>query len=360
MKKVVITGATGAIGRSLIHVCIESGYEVLAVVHRSSPRAAELERMDHCRVLRLDLDEYDHAMEELEKTGIGHDSKAFGERDVSIIDCEKVEPEKNADITLGDKSNDGMPEEKDETRRDDYEFFFHLAWMAPFGRDRDNLNLQLDNIRASLAAVKFARDLGCGTFVGTGSQAENGRVEGVLSSDTPAFPETGYGITKLCAGQMTRLACEQLGLRHIWCRVLSVYGPYDRDQTLISTAVIRMMADEETEFTPCDQMWDYIYSDDAARAILLSAQRGESGSIYMIGSGEVHPLREYIEKIAEVTGYTKEIGFGRRPYNDKQVMYLQADVESLKQIGFERKVSFEEGIKEMISWQLKRKAEKWE
>ena len=305
MKTAVVTGATGAIGRSLVKVCIEAGYEVLTVVHKGSLRAGELEMIEHCHVLRLDLPEYDKAMEELE----------------------------NQEIKL-----------------ENYELFFHLAWMAPFGKDRDNLNLQLDNIRAALAAVQFAKKLGCTTFIGTGSQAEYGRVEGILSPETPAFPETGYGITKLCAGQLTRLSCEQIGLRHIWCRVLSVYGPHDRDQTLIGTAVIKMMANEETEFTPCDQIWDYIYSDDAARAILLAGQRGESGKVYMIGSGEIHLLKEYIEKIAEITGYSREIGFGKRPYNDKQVMYLQADVGGLKTLGYSPVVSFDEGIKNIIKW----------
>lgn len=303
MKKAVITGATGAIGRALIKICIEAGYEVLAVVHRASTRAVELETLKNCKVLRLDLNEYDSATDEMEKQNLDQGG---------------------------------------------YELFFHLAWEAPFGKDRDNLDLQLGNIKAALAAVRFAKAIGCSTFIGTGSQAEYGRVEGILSPETPAFPETGYGIAKLCAGQLTRLSCEQNGLRHIWCRILSVYGPYDRDQTLISTAVIKMIANEETEFSPCDQMWDYIYSDDAARAILLAGQKGISGIVYMIGSGEVHPLKEYIKIIAEITGYTREIGFGRRPYNDKQVMYLQAKVEDIKNLGYEPKFTFEEGIKEII------------
>lgn len=304
MKTVVITGATGAIGRALLKICIESGYEVLTVVHRKSIRAVELESIDHCHVLKLDLSEYDHAMDEMEKQGI---------------------------------------------ELENYELFFHLAWMASFGEDRDNLDLQIDNIRAASTAVRFAKELGCGTFIGVGSQAEYGRTEGLLSPDTPAFPETGYGIAKLCAGQLTRLLCERLGLRHIWCRVLSVYGPYDRAQTLISYAVIKMMANAETEFSPCDQIWDYIYSDDAARAILLAGKKGESGKIYMIGSGEAHPLREYIEKIAELTGYSKTIGFGKRSYNDKQVMYLCADISGLEaDTGWKAKVSFPEGISEML------------
>lgn len=309
MKTVVITGATGAIGRALIKVSIEAGYEVLTVVHRASGRAEELKCLPHCHVLRLNLDEYDQGLEAMKAQGI---------------------------------------------HLEDYELFFHLAWAASFGKDREKLNLQLDNVRSSLDAVRFAAALGCSTFIGAGSQAEYGRAEGVLSPDTPAFPETGYGIAKLCAGQMTRLACEQLGLRHIWTRVLSVYGPHDRDQTLISTAVISMLRGEETAFTPCDQMWDYIYCDDAARAILLAGEKGTGGKVYIIGSGEVHPLRDYIEIIAHETGYTGEIGFGKRPYNDKQVMFLQADPASLQEIGFRPQVPFEEGIRNVMRWRQSR------
>jgi nucleoside-diphosphate-sugar epimerase len=305
LKTAVITGATGAIGRALIKVCLQEGYDVLAVVHRSSSRANELDLIDHCQVFRLDLSEYDDAMIEIEKQ---------------------------------------------EIRLDGYEIFFHLAWMASFGKDRDNLDIQLENIKASLAAVRFAKKLGCTTFVGTGSQAEYGRTDRILSPDTPTFPETGYGITKLCAGQLTRLSCNQFGLRHIWCRVLSVYGPYDRDQTLISTAVIKMIANKEVELTPCDQLWDYIYSDDAARAILIAGQKGDNGKIYVIGSGEIHPLKEYIEKIAAITGYTKEIGFGKLPYNVKQVTYLQADIKELNDLCFAPEISFEKGIEKMMQY----------
>ncbi len=304
MKTVVITGATGTIGRSLIKVSIEAGYEVLTVIHRTSGRAEELEQLPHCHVLRLNLDEYDQGQEALSAQGI---------------------------------------------HLEDYELFFHLAWAAPFGKDRENLDLQLDNVHAALAAVRFAEALGCSAFIGVGSQAEYGRVEGILSPDTPAFPETGYGVAKLCAGQLTRLACEQLGLRHIWTRVLSVYGPHDRDQTVISTAVISMLKNEKADFTPCEQMWDYIYCDDAARAILLAGEKGQSEKVYVIGSGEAHPLRSYIEKIAVETEYKGEIGFGRRPYNDKQVMFLLADTKDLEELGFRPRVSFEEGIRNVIA-----------
>ena len=308
MKTAIITGATGTIGRALISICIKAGYEVLAVVHRNSLRVANLERDGHCHLMYLNLLEYDNALQEIRKQKI-------------ILD--------------------------------NYELFFHLAWVAPFGKDRENLPLQLANVNASIAAVHFAKALGCTTFVGAGSQAEYGRVKEKLSSDTPAFPETGYGIAKLCAGQMTKLACEQVGLKHIWTRILSVFGPHDGECSLISIAINDMLNNRETSFTPCNQMWDYIYSEDTAQAMLLAAQKGDHGNVYVIGSGKAQPLKEYIKCIAKIAGYKKEIGFGKRPYNEKQVMYLQADTTALEELGFKPQVSFEEGIKRIIQSKLK-------
>ncbi len=324
MRKVVITGATGAIGRALIKICTEAGYEVLAIVHRESKRAEEpyaartvkldpeeyedaitgLEKQECIRILKLDLQEYEEALPEFEKQGIP---------------------------TSG------------------YDLFFHLAWMGTYGGSRENEDLQEKNIEYSLAAAKLAKSLGCSTFVGAGSQAEYGRVEGMLSADTPTAPETSYGKAKLIAGEETRTLCTDLKICHIWCRILSVYGPYDRPETLISTAVTKMLAGEDTEFTPCDQLWDYIYSEDAARAMLIAAQKGRDSSIYVIGSGVARPLKEYIETIAKLTSYQKQPGFSKRPYNDKQVMHLQADPSSLFSLGFKCKVPFEEGIRRIIA-----------
>lgn len=306
MGKIVITGATGAIGRALVAQALKKNQEVLVLVRRSSSRADDFHKISGCRVLKADLNEYSRVPELLREQGLDQDG---------------------------------------------YDTFFHLAWMAAFGSGRENLELQLDNVQASLAAVRLAHKMGCHTFVGAGSQAEYGRAEGILSPCTPAFPETGYGIAKLCAGQMTRLLCEQLKMRHIWTRILSVYGPYDREETLISTAVIRMLQNAETSFTPCDQIWDYLYSEDAARAIYEAGRKGRSGSVYLIGSGKTRRLSEYIQVLAELTGYKKEIGFGRRPYNEKQVMYLKADIDSLRQdTGFEPAVEFEEGAARLIAY----------
>lgn len=300
MKRVIITGPTGAIGMALIQKCIETGTEVTAVCHRGSARIARIP-----------------------VSGM-----------VKVVECDNSELK-----TLPDRL-DG-----------EYDAFFHFAWACTAGEGRNDMRAQTENICHTMDAVEAAARLGCRCFIGAGSQAEYGRVEGRLSADTPVFPENGYGIAKLCAGQMSRLRCGQLGIRHIWFRILSVYGKYDGEQTMVMSSIRKMLDGETPEYTPAEQMWDYLYSEDAALAIYLAAQKGRDGAVYCLGSGQALPLREYIEMIRDEVDPALPLTFGAKPYGEKQVMYLCADITDLQRdTGFTPQVGFREGICKTVEW----------
>lgn len=300
MKRVVITGPTGAIGIALIQECIRQGMEVYAISRRNSPRIKNIPKHERVHQIECDLEE-------------------LGKLDVSSLPA--------CDI------------------------FYHFGWKATIGEERNNTFLQTSNIECTLEAVKLAQRMGCDTFVGAGSQAEYGRVEGKLNAQTPAFPENGYGIAKLCAGQLSRLECEKRGLKHIWTRVLSVYGPYDGERTMIISAIKKLLRGECPSLTPGQQQWDYLYSGDAARAMLAAGQRGISGKIYCIGSGQVRPLKEYITSMRNQINPEAKLGFGDIPYGEKQVMYLCADISELtKDTGFVPETDFDTGISKTIDW----------
>lgn len=235
--------------------------------------------------------------------------------------------------------------------------FFHLGWSGTFGESRNDMYLQNQNVRYTLDAVQLAGKLGCRVFVGAGSQAEYGRVpEGEkLRADTPAFPENGYGIAKLCAGQMSRIACREQDICHIWMRILSVYGPWDTERTMVMSAINTLLAGGRPVFSKGEQLWDYLYARDAARALWLAAESGTDGRVYPLGSGQVRPLKEYIMLIRDAVEPTAEIGIGELPYQKRQVMYLCADIEQLTEdTGFVPEYTFEEGIRKTAAWQLER------
>ncbi len=300
--KAVITGPTGMIGTALINKCIQEQIQVLAVCRKESAGTSHIPQSRFVKVVETDLSEISRLSQ--------------------IIN-------------------------------DKYDVFYHLAWAGTTGKARNDMYLQNENIKFTLDAVELASKLGCKVFIGAGSQAEYGRYEGRLTPDTPVFPENGYGMAKLCAGQMSRIRCRELGIRHIWVRILSVYGPYGKAD-MISQTLWKIMAGEKAEFTLGEQIWDYLYSGDAARALLLLAEKGKEGKIYVLGSGETRKLRNYIEIIGEeasaFTGKKTELDFGAVSYVENQVMHLSADIKELcKDTGFIPEVSFREGIRKTIS-----------
>lgn len=300
MKTVVITGPTGAIGTALTENLIEKGIHVYAVVRKNSRRIDRIPESPLVTPVLLGLDE----LSEL-----------------------KIQIPVNCDV------------------------FYHFAWAGTIGDGRNDVFLQNQNVRYTLDAVRAAAELGCRKFVGAGSQAEYGRTEGLLSPDIPAFPENGYGMAKLCAGQMSRLLCEQLGMEHVWGRILSVYGPRDGTKTMIMSAIDSFLRNECPKFTKGEQLWDYLYSKDAAQAMYLLGEKGRDKGVYCLGSGHARPLAEYITILRDSIDPGLKMELGAIPYSPGQVMHLCADVKTLKEdTGFEPEYSFEQGIRETITW----------
>jgi len=300
MKKVIITGPTGAVGVSLIYELIKYGIEVTAVCRPESKRMNAIPKHPLVRVVECNVDNL---------------------------------------TSLTDKLSC------------DYDVFYHFAWDGTYGETRQDLHLQTCNILYTLDAVHLAKKIGCQVFVGAGSQSEFGHVEGVLHPYMPCNPDNGYGIAKLDAGRMSRLECKKLGIRHEWCRIVSLYGPYDGAYTMVMSGIYKMLAGERPKYTKGEQVWDYIYSKDAARAFRLVAEKGKDGAIYCFGTGQTRRLKDFILAIRDAVNPDVEIGIGEIDYYPNQVMHLEADISNLiEDTGFKPEYTFEEGIRETVEW----------
>lgn len=300
MRRIFITGPTGAIGIALINKLIHMDYEVVAICRKNSSRIRHIPKHDNIKLVMCDLCE----INELSEKEVGY----------------------------GD-------------------YFFHLAWDGTAGEDRNNLNLQLNNVRYTLDCVRLAKRLGCRKFLGIGSQAEYGLKNEKLTADMSTNPITGYGIGKLCTSFMGRIEAHKLNLEYNWIRVLSVYGPYDGMHTLVMTLIKNMFENRDIALTEGAQLWDYLYSDDAAKALWLIAEKGIEGKVYVLGSGNALPLRVYIEIINKVIPNHSRLLWGKIPYNPQSIMYLCASLEELyNDTGFVPKTNFEVGIARTYQW----------
>jgi nucleoside-diphosphate-sugar epimerase len=298
MKRAIITGATGAVGTALVKELITNNIETLVLCREGSRRNHQIP---------------DHPL-----------------------------------VTRKHCSLDQLASIENDTGKN-YDIFYHFAWMGTTGAERNDMYLQNQNIRFALDAVGAAKRFGCHTFIGAGSQAEYGRVEGVLRPDTPAFPEMGYGIGKLCAGQMTREYAHQQGMQHIWVRILSIYGPNDGPQSMVMSTIEKLQSGEVPQFTKGEQLWDYLYSEDAAEAFRLLGEKGHDDKVYVLGSGNARPLAEYIKDIRDVVNPNGEIALGAIPYSSKQVMHLEADIHDINyDTGWTPTTQYKTGIKKII------------
>ena len=100
-------------------------------------------------------------------------------------------------------------------------------------------------------------------------------------------------------------------------------------------------------------MWDFLYSGDAAKAFVLLGDKGVNGKTYVLGSGKVKRLREYIEDLRDVVSPNSDLAFGAIDYYPHQVMHLQADTTELEQdTGWRPTVEFRDGIKQLLRWIL--------
>lgn len=244
----------------------------------------------------------------------------------------------------------GLADYSSFSTNDRFDAMIHMAWSG--GTDRWNIDLNLHSARQCVEAVRLAARLGCTTFIGTGSQAECGMQTSPLTAEMPCRPNTPFGAAKNVARDLARIEAAQMpGMRFLWARILSVYGPRDRESALVTAAVRQLIRGELPMFTSGTQIWDFLYADDAARAIADMLNGGIDGQTYVVGSGSPRPLREYLEKLLNFFGVSPDLCIGKLSAEAYTPNYLAADITLLqKHLDWYPRVEFDEGIKRTIAY----------
>lgn len=295
MESIIVSGATSMIGVALIEEAIKNHVKVLAIVRNDSKR-----------------------INRIPKSSL-----------INIIPCDVEQLSSISQI------------------KEHYDVFYHFAWNYTDKSGRNNAILQAQNINATLEAVKLAKALGCKKFIGAGSQAEYGRIDGVITPLTSTNPEIPYGMAKYAAGRLAQKLCEQYDMNYIWGRIFSVYGRYDNEGTMLNYAVDQFICGKVAQFSAATQMWNYLNEHDAGAIFYLLGTREKTKGIYCIAHPESRPLKEYIMDIARLFD-AAECSFAQ---SNEKLVGLNADVSKLaSDIQFCPSVTFEEGIKEIIDY----------
>lgn len=216
--------------------------------------------------------------------------------------------------------------------------FLHMGWRGAGSDSRKNESVQEESVQDALNAVRVAKVLGCRRFLFTGSQAEYGVKSELTDEETVCEPTSPYGRAKLAVRQQAEVLCRKLGLDYGHARIFSTYGPGDHPWSLLSSCVRVFRAGEKMTMTACTQLWNFMYIDDAGRALADLAEYAgnlaDHGCVYNLGGpmDETGPLRGFVETVYELCGRQGQHGIWRPPPNAEGIVNLIPDIRKMERV----------------------------
>lgn len=295
MRNVIVTGANGFIGSSLIKRLIREGTHVVALdISFTNSRLPEEKNI---RKISTDLTNID----ELEKL-IGHDN---------------------------------------------YDAFYHFAWRGVNGPDKADPLIQLKNEEIAINCATLAKKLNVKKFLCAGTVAE----ESVKSLENLTTTSGGmmYGVAKHCTHLMVESYCKHIGQKFVWMQFSNIYGPLNKTGNLVSYTLDQLFKNEEATFGPALQPYDFIYVDDLIEAILRIGNVNTKKDFYFIGSGKPRILKDYLMEIGRSCEKKELIKIGKRP--DDGIRYsfdMFSTADLVNEIGNYTSGSFDEHIRYTI------------
>ena len=205
---------------------------------------------------------------------------------------------------------------------------FHAAWGGVRGADRNNIEIQKENLVMShnLFTLYPYKQI-----IAIGSQAEYGYYNDIISEDHPLNPTMEYAKAKIQCCKDLQHYCEQNNIEWQWIRIFTVFG---EKQTggLIKLAIEKCLNGEESfDTTPGEQKYSYLYAEDFGKAICnMLGSKGKSG-IYNLSQPQcLKSNKEILENVKTLTKSDIHLNFGEIPYPEGQVMLMDGSVNKFE------------------------------
>ena len=293
---VLVTGATGCIGRHAVPALVARGWEVHAVSSRHHPPS---------------------------QSGVQwHRADLLVEDDLARV--------------VGDASADHL---------------LHLAWYIAPGRWASAPE-NFEWVRASLQLLRAFHERGGGTrLVTAGSCLEYDWQYGYCSERrTPCAPHTAYGVCKHALQTLTTAFAGQSGLTSAWGRIFFVYGPYEHPDRLVASVVRALLADEPARCSHGRQIRDYLFVQDVADALVALLESDLEGPVN-IASGHPVALKDIVSRIGAILDKPDLIRLGAIPPAGTDVPLVVADVTRLTtELGWRPACDLDTGLRRTIEW----------
>lgn len=308
MKNVIVTGASGFIGTTLVKELLNRDYRVIAI------------------------------------------DREFTDAFLN-----------NPNVICIEATNKNISDLKNEIPEYGYNCCFHLAWASTSGQGRADYSVQLANAKMACDYVKLCSEIGCKRVVYASSINEMETYEYLQGDDIEPTGGYIYGTGKLAAHLMGETVAKLNGVEFIPVIITNIYGVGERSARMIYTSLVKLINGERASFTAGYQTYDFIYITDAINSIVEVSEKGKPFNRYYIGSGQPKALREYLLEMRDIVSPGTELGLGDFEFKGTDISYSQFKLKKVEtDTGYKNQVSFAQGIKMTADWIRDEKKQKGE
>ncbi|MBF0199525.1 MAG: dTDP-glucose 4,6-dehydratase [Planctomycetes bacterium] len=188
---------------------------------------------------------------------------------------------------------------------------------------------------------------------------------GLFEETTPYSPNSPYSASKASSDHLVRAWFHTYGLPVLVTNCSNNYGPYHFPEKLIPLVILNALEGKELPvYGKGEQIRDWLFVEDHARALRLVVDRGEPGETYNIGGHNelknidvvraICALLDELSPSTEGRPYQEQICFvADRPGHDMRYAIDASKIE--KELGWKPKESFDSGLRKTVEWYLNNK-----
>lgn len=237
------------------------------------------------------------------------------------------------------------------------DYVLHQAAIPSVPRSvADPIGSNRANVTATVNLLVAARDAGVKRFVYASSSSVYGDSEILPKVETmPENPISPYALSKLTGEKYCVIFHRIYGLPTVCLRYFNVFGPRQNPDSPYSAVISRFVGAALTGQRPTvygdgTQSRDFTYVDNVVEANLLTCTAERvAGTVFNIGTGERHSLKELLRVLSAIVGRELDPEFAAPRIGD--VCHSQAHIERARRLlAYEPRVSFEEGLRRTVAW----------
>lgn len=206
----------------------------------------------------------------------------------------------------------------------------HLAWKDGFSHKS---HAHMENLSGHYRFIKNMLSGGLPQIVVMGSMHEIGYWEGAVTEDTPTNPLSYYGISKNALREATRELCKEYGKVYQWIRAYYLTGD-DLQNHSIFTKIIEAENEgkEFFPFTSGKNKYDFIDIRELARQISLVASQKEVTGVINCCSGKPVSLADKVEEFIQENNFKIKLSYGAFPDRPYDSPGIWGDTEKIQKI----------------------------